>query len=336
MSSKETCITDCDERRPETCEKNDSGTTCFSGNVGIDCRRKLLVNEIDPVKMVLDESCSYECPGECFYRCANDYDSKAITCFSGNVGINPNRKLLVKRIDPVTEWCASDKNREYCSEVNCDPSCCEDEACDAAICFSGHIGMDECKKVRTNFITPVKGEDCLDNSAYGVTCFCGNVGVEKSKSLFVNRICPVQDGDDICCPTYRDGYECCETSCKEDGAGCLELCGGQVIVPGKLLVNDICPFKCDGRDGIAGDEFLNFSSNVAMKRDLEVNGDLFVDGALLYSAAPRTRAHTDSRAIVRSLIDGAGEHMNVGELTWHLAQMVQDLDAELAALKGNQ
>ena len=109
-----------------------------------------------------------------------------------------------------------------------------------------------------------------------------------------------------------------------------------MIVPGKLLVNDICPFKCDGRDGIAGDEFLNFSSNVAMKQDLEVRGDLFVEGALLYSAAPRTRAQVDSRAIVRSLMDGVDQQVNVGELTWHLAQMVQDLDAELAALKGNQ
>ncbi len=110
---------------------NVTGITNFSGDIGLDCRRKLLVNRIDPVKSTRKNSLECDREGFCFLEAEIDYDDDAITCFSGNVGIDDGKCLLVNRIGPVKPTDTEQPGDEHCPtpgrELRCKPLCEFDE-----------------------------------------------------------------------------------------------------------------------------------------------------------------------------------------------------------------
>ncbi len=130
---------------------------------------------------------------------------------------------------------------------------CEIDDC-LVTSFRGNFAVDPCRKLLANFIDPVRlngttGKFEQDDDTESITCFSGNVGVGECRTLLTNRICPVVDIE------ISDKCTVCDAGdrgCEENQAGCLELCGDQVIIAGKLLVNDFGPFDegCLTKDGV--------------------------------------------------------------------------------------
>ena len=184
-------------------------TTCFSGNIAIAENKKLLTNEINPVKTI---SC---CNG--ISQCVED--DTGTTCFSADAAINPSHKLLVNEINPV--------------KLDEDGQCVVDDT--GTTCFSGNVAVSSGNKLFVNEINPVQGceeydggtttmsgnvgilqnlvidgtlytneiNPTLNGEAYdaGTTCFSGNVAVSEGHTLFVNKIDPVQGCEDYDCGT---------------------------------------------------------------------------------------------------------------------------------------
>ncbi len=192
--------------------EDDAGATCFSGNVAVmPCesmkvgtqvqvmRRKLLVNEINPVKFdfLLDENgdkvrdaCAKVATGLGQFVRTCVPDDKGVTCFSGNAAMHPNKKFLVNEINPV----------KLSKGTGCDAGIyVEDDTDQAVTKFSGNVyvgnGRDLTvsgsvilhaailndnvtiavgKKLLTNEIDPTSGDD---------THFSGNVVLDAGKSL---------------------------------------------------------------------------------------------------------------------------------------------------------
>ncbi len=159
------------------------------------------------------------------------------------------------------------------AKATCD---CEIDDC-LVTSFRGNFAVDPCRKLLANFIDPVMlndetGNFAQDDGTEAITCFSGNVGVAECRTLLTNRICPVVDItlSDVC--TVCDAGD---RGCEENAAGCLELCGDQVIIAGKLLVNDFGPFDdgCLTKDGIRGEPTpLRFAGDVNVAGNLLAGG----------------------------------------------------------------
>ncbi len=269
------CIDDCHRLLVNRIEPKSRKETCFIGDVGIQFGKKLLVNEINPVRLG-------ELVGECgVYFC--EEDEYGTTCFSGNVGIHKGRKLFVDFI------CASTFD-DY-------GNCIEDPDGKVTICGLDvdiptldcveELTMKPCAKILTNFIDPVKFEfdtygDCIENSKTGTTCFSGDVAVDACKKLLVNRICSV-------IPAFGDCYQ---KNCKEDPLGCIEFCSKKVKIPGTLLVN-----KLQATQPCKGDpEIMKVSSDTCFEKDLEVTG------ALLHPIDERLKTNIEALTPEESLM----------------------------------
>ena len=100
--------------------------------------------------------------------------------------------------------------RDECA-IGCD---CKPNDCKVT-CFSGHLGVNPCRKLLTNFIDPVErdseGKCIAATGDKAHTCFSGHVGIDKDKGLWVNTICPVEDAETDCaaCP---DGLQNCKAN----------------------------------------------------------------------------------------------------------------------------
>lgn len=117
---------------------DDCGTTSFGGNAAVNPYKKLLVNEINPVRIDPRDACGSKLIA----------DDKGVTCFSGNVGVMPrvhrkdvNGVLFVNEISPVKT-----KERKEHGEVVIDPctqtpllECFADNRCEATTMFNGNI-----------------------------------------------------------------------------------------------------------------------------------------------------------------------------------------------------
>ena len=257
---------------------------CFSGNVAVSDGKKLFVNEIcsvgsdcesDPTGIV--EFCNDVCIlGDLVVK--GDFDAPpGPTGAPGNTG--PAGPTGPQGPEGVCE-CPQ-------KAIGCD---CQLEKCNVTS-FRGNLGIDECCKLLVNFIDPVRSGDTKleeDDGTEAITCFSGNVGLNECRSLLVNRICPVQDTTlDAAC----DICDVDDRACIENEVGCLELCGDQVIIAGKLLVNEFGPFDegCLTKDGIRGEpQPMRFSS------------DIEVDGICL---AAELRAQREEITMLRALLE---------------------------------
>ena len=143
--------------------------------------------------------------------------------------------------------------------------------------FRGNFAVDPCRKLLANFIDPVRlngttGKFEQDDDTESITCFSGNVGVGECRTLLTNRICPVVDVE------ISDKCTVCDAGdrgCEENAAGCLELCGDQVIIAGKLLVNEFGPFDegCLTKDGVR-----TAPAPMRFAGDVDVAGNLLSGG----------------------------------------------------------
>ena len=177
---------DCDNYDPcgekHMASPNVTGITNFSGDVGIDCRRKLLVNQIDPVRMrkkagTAQTTCEEE--GFCFLNSEVDSDTDAITCFSGNVGIDETKCLLVNRIGPVRPPSDMRQPGDECPDWNdtldCPPLCEFDE--------TGCLELHGAKVIipntlLVNDICPIKTKGAIDELS--VMNLRSNVNIDYS------------------------------------------------------------------------------------------------------------------------------------------------------------
>ena len=247
------------------CIEDPDGTTCFSGNVAVSDGKKLFVNEIcsvgsdcesDPTGIV--EFCNDVCIlGDLVVK--GDFDAPPGP--QGNTG--PAGPTGPQGPEGVCE-CPQ-------KAIGCD---CGFEKC-AVTSFRGNLAIDDCCKLLVNFIDPVRvGGTKLeeDDGTEAITCFSGNVGLNECRSLLVNRICPVMD------VTLDAGCQICDVddrACEINPNGCLELYGDQVIIQGKLLVNEFGPFDdgCLTKDGLPlAVEPMRFNSDVNIVGDLHAAG----------------------------------------------------------------
>ncbi len=153
---------------------------------------------------------------------------------------------------------------------------CEIDDC-LVTSFRGNFAVDPCRKLLANFIDPVRlngttGKFEQDDDTESITCFSGNVGVGECRTLLTNRICPVVDVE------ISDKCTVCDAGdrgCEENAAGCLELCGDQVIIAGKLLVNEFGPFDegCLTKDGVR-----TAPAPMRFAGDVDVAGNLLSGG----------------------------------------------------------
>ncbi len=156
---------------------------------------------------------------------------------------------------------------------------CEIDDC-LVTSFRGNFAVDPCRKLLANFIDPVRlngttGKFEQDDDTESITCFSGNVGVGECRTLLTNRICPVVDIEisDKCTVCDAD-----DRGCEENAAGCLELCGDQVIIQGKLLVNEFGPFDegCLTKDGVR-----TAPAPMRFAGDVDVAGNVLTGGVNL-------------------------------------------------------
>ena len=168
-------------------------TVMFAGNVSVDSDHKLLVNEINPVTCgkirALEEgtrsegaskgtSSSSPCIGPCQQECLEN--DCGVTCFSGNVAVNPNKTLYVNEINPVG--------------LDEDGHCIENDSNGVYTFFSGDVGVRTRLLANTIESTSVlssntNGEGCTTTIL--PVCFSGNVAVDPTKKLLTNTICPI-------------------------------------------------------------------------------------------------------------------------------------------------
>ncbi len=213
----------------EYCTPYDVGTTCFSGNVGIHEDKRLLVNEINPVRSEWDSSCSE-------YLC-NVYDDGQ-TCFSGNVRFKKD-SCFDGQVTIKDGFCVNNRakfNRELCVYGNAQ--------------FKDDVCIDECNTLFVNKIDPKMGD---------TTCFSGNVGINTGKKLLVNEINPVHMvWDPYCteyvCDEYDDGTTCFSGDVRFKKDTCFEgetrlkddVCiNGAVKIEQELCVYGNAQFKDD-------------------------------------------------------------------------------------------
>ena len=202
----------------------DNKTTCFSGNVAINDKKILLVNEINPVKCICcpcDDKSPRGCSTGCAEKCIED-DCGTI-CFSGNMAVKPPKpvpvgqdpfvgikKLLVNAINPV--------------KLDACGNCIPDE--DGTTCMSGNVVLGanptlNCNDVPVNVdptrllvneINPVtmidNGVDACGNPRktcvpddIGTTCFPSGMAIDGNHTLYVTEIDPVATDD-----VYGDDY----------------------------------------------------------------------------------------------------------------------------------
>ncbi len=261
---------------------------CFDG-LKVKPGTKLLVNKIDPI----DEYC--------------DPDPYGTICFSGNTGINPDKKLLVKEIQAV-------KFDEY--------NCCEPDLT-GTICVTsfiqfkggfegaGQVVLPDCfdglkikptEKLLVNMIDPID-ENC-NIDPYGTTCFSGNVGLLPDNTLLTDKICSVT----------LDIYD----NCIEDPYGCVEFCN-KVFIP-KLFANCLAVRKI----------FVS-----PCKKDVIVDKLTVPESKAFLDRLNPQKYHTSNAKFSSETEVGLGnkEDEDLPTLLAHMANMLKQHKQEIAELK---
>ena len=267
---------------------------CFDG-LKIMPNAKLLVNKIAPVN-----TDGVDCLE----------DPIGTICLSGDMGINLDKKLLVKEIQ------ASKFNEYDCCEADLTGTICVNSFIQFKGGFegAGQVVLPDCfdglkikpgQKLLVNQIDPVKldGPNCVED-VDGTTCFSGKVGLVPHKKVLTNRICAVK----------LDAYD----NCIEDSYGCVSFCNN-VLIP-QVTTTSL---------------FISKLSVPACKKSIESNPLAVRESEKFLDSINPQKYHAPDATLASDIEIGLGntQDQDITLLLTHMTNMLQQQEREISALK---